>query len=174
MQLAQFITSVLDQHTLFLVLVYTMHTTQYQKLYYRHNIHIVSLKTDGAPPDGTPISTINTYHIAVVVVFDALALCGVVLTIAIAIFNFVYRKNRYRFYDNIIMAIAIVIKMFNLVLYIMSFVFICRIIRLTTPVLNNVILSGAFLIYIAVIFCVLPCTTKDIFLWTQCIVSAAI
>ena len=53
-------------------------------IYYRYYT-IVSPITDGAPPDGTPISIIHTYHIAEVVVFYVLALCGVVVTIIILI-----------------------------------------------------------------------------------------
>ena len=49
---------------------------------------------DGIPPDGRPLVVIGTYNIALVIVFYALTLAGVVFAIVCLVFNWIFRKSK--------------------------------------------------------------------------------
>ena len=53
-----------------------------------------SLSSDGVPPDGRPVSTVSTYHIAVVIVFYTIALFGIAFAIVCLAFNIIFRNRK--------------------------------------------------------------------------------
>ena len=61
-----------------------------------HGFNLVILYfTDGTPPDGLPCIDISTYSVALVVVFYALTLAGIVFAIVCLLFNWIFRKSKY-------------------------------------------------------------------------------
>lgn len=50
--------------------------------------------TDGVPPDGTPLKVFNGVHITITVVYDVLAIVGIMLAITCVIFNVVFRDRK--------------------------------------------------------------------------------
>ena len=56
--------------------------------------HSLAQFTDGYPPDGTPIQIIHTYKIGLTVLYDLIAVAGLVLAIACAVFNFIFRSKK--------------------------------------------------------------------------------
>ena len=50
--------------------------------------------TDGFPPDGAAVATINTYNTELVVVYYILAVCGIIICGVCFLFNFVYREKK--------------------------------------------------------------------------------
>ena len=57
-------------------------------------LYFLSVCTDGVPHDGTPVEEIVTVHTSVTVLHVLLASAGVVFTVAILLFNFVFRKRK--------------------------------------------------------------------------------
>ena len=53
--------------------------------------------SDGIPSDGTPINTTVTFHLALVITYDVLAILGILFTTVCLVFNFAYRKRRYMY-----------------------------------------------------------------------------
>ena len=51
--------------------------------------------TVGVPLDGTPIKTIHTFHVELVVIFDILAIAGILFGFVCLLFNIIFRKRRY-------------------------------------------------------------------------------
>lgn len=51
--------------------------------------------TVGVPLDGTPIKTVHTFHVKLVVIFDILAIAGILFGFVCLLFNIIFRKRRY-------------------------------------------------------------------------------
>jgi hypothetical protein len=49
---------------------------------------------DGIPPDGAPLQVINTFHIALVVIFYLLATTGIIFAVGCFLFNLIFRKRK--------------------------------------------------------------------------------
>ena len=49
---------------------------------------------DGVPLDGSPLTLINTFNIALVAVFDTLAILGMAFAIGCLLFNFIFRRTK--------------------------------------------------------------------------------
>ena len=64
--------------------------------------------SDGIPSDGTPINTTVTYHLALVITYDILAILGIIFATVCLVFNFAFRKRRYE------RTVAVIIFTFNL------------------------------------------------------------
>lgn len=58
------------------------------------NMRDEDLYPDGIPPDGTPISVINTFKLELVVIFDILAIFGIAFAIACLLFNIIFRNRK--------------------------------------------------------------------------------
>jgi len=52
------------------------------------------MSADGIPYDGVPLEQVVTVHISVTVIVVFLAFCGIILTAACLVFNFVFRERR--------------------------------------------------------------------------------
>ena len=50
--------------------------------------------TDGVPPDGSAISVIVLFHIAVLICMYTVAVGGIIFCIVCLVFNIVFRKRR--------------------------------------------------------------------------------
>jgi len=50
--------------------------------------------TDGVPYDGVPLEQVVTVHTSVTVIIIFLVCCGIILTAACLIFNFVFRDRK--------------------------------------------------------------------------------
>ena len=51
--------------------------------------------TVGVPLDGTPINIVNTFHMELVIIFDILAIAGILFGFACLLFNIIFRNRRY-------------------------------------------------------------------------------
>ena len=60
----------------------------------KYNVGFKLSFTDGVPPDGTPISIINTFKVELIVIFDTLVLLGIIFAVTCLLFNIIYRKRR--------------------------------------------------------------------------------
>ena len=73
-----------------------------------HVAHMPFLSsTGGVPSDGTPIYVPLSYHLALVIIYDFLAILGIIFTIVCFLFNIIFRKRKY--YN-------IIIKVYSLLL----------------------------------------------------------
>ena len=62
---------------------------------YNNFIHLMFFCNIGGPPsDGTTMKIIHTFNTALVVVFDCLAILGIVFAISCLLFNFIFRNRR--------------------------------------------------------------------------------
>jgi len=52
------------------------------------------MPAEGIPFDGVPIEELVTVHIAVTVIIIVLAGCGIILTVACLVFNFLFRERK--------------------------------------------------------------------------------
>ena len=50
--------------------------------------------TAGVPLDGRPIKVVNTFHLETVIVFDILAIAGILFAFACLLFNIIFRNRR--------------------------------------------------------------------------------
>ena len=57
-------------------------------------IRIINNHTDGVPPDGTPVKIINTFMKELVVIFDVIAIAGIVFAVICLLFNVIFRKRK--------------------------------------------------------------------------------
>ena len=132
--------------------------------------------TDGIPPDGTPIHITHTYKTEVTVVFYILALCGVVFSVVCFAFNFIFRKKKYKTCHStslLVFISLVVITIQNCAMWFVLCIVDCfnfRVIRLTTPKLNFLMVSGAVLMYLSVLIGLLPTVNRHVF-HIQCTVS---
>lgn len=117
--------------------------------------------TDGIPPDGTPISVINTFKLELVVIFDILAIFGIAFAIACLLFNIIFRNRKW---DNYY-------KLTSLLYW--SYLHYCRTVRLSSPNLNYFIIAGAILMYISIGFYLLP-TRSEVVVHARCVVCRLI
>jgi len=53
-----------------------------------------SMCADGIPYDGVPLEEVVTVHTSVTVIIIFLACCGIILTDACLVFNFLFRKRK--------------------------------------------------------------------------------
>lgn len=97
-----------------------------------------SLYTDGLPPDGTPITTIQ---VNLTVIFFQVILSGIVLSCGVVclVFNIVFRNRK--------LVKKIVKKNYTIyhlstIIAIDHVIFIHRVIKLTSPCLNYVLIVG--------------------------------
>ena len=116
--------------------------------------------SDGVPPDGIPIEVVHSHHTGLVVSYYLLATVGIAFTCVCLAFNFLFRKRKWEtllfinlLYDHIIRV----------------HFFACRIVKMTSPNLNYVIVAGALLMFISVYIDLIP-TTDSAIVYTQCIV----
>ena len=66
--------------------------------------------SDGAPPDGTPIKIRHTVKIGLVVLFDLLAVSGILFTAACLVFNIVFRNKRYVTLNEVAFIVQVVVQ----------------------------------------------------------------
>ena len=55
---------------------------------------VYRMPAEGIPFDGVPIEEVVTVHIAVTVIIIVLAGCGIILTVACLVFNFLFRESK--------------------------------------------------------------------------------
>lgn len=58
-----------------------------------HDVY-VSINADGVPSDGTPVNITNTYKVGLVVVFNTLAIAGILFAVACLLFNVIFRNRK--------------------------------------------------------------------------------
>ena len=56
--------------------------------------------TDEVPSDGTPIYMPLSYHLALVIIYDFLAILGIIFTIVCFLFNVIFKKKKYTIHCN--------------------------------------------------------------------------
>ena len=110
-------------------------------------IFIIYFNEDGVPLyDGFPVIGITTNSIVLVFICDIVAGIGIIFAIVCFTFNVVFRKKRYVLYE--------------------TFSSLCithyRIVKLTSPNLNHIIILGSVLLYICVFFYSFPSKNKMI------------
>ena len=114
---------------------------------------------DGIPPDGAALQVINTFQIALVVIFYLLATIGIIFAVGCFLFNFIFRKRKLAYHLNLVSS-QLLSKFIN------SY----RLIKLSSPKLNYIITVGAVLMYTAIYFYFLPVINKNA-VKARCIVS---
>ena len=97
---------------------------------------------------------IDTVETPLAVVIDLLAVAGILFALGCLAFNFVYRKTRYTYtHVAIVISCPIILLLFE-----------CRIMQISRPRLNFLIILGAFLFYFTMILLAIPTRSKDVFL----------
>ena len=114
------------------------------------NISIIlhEFMIDGVPPDGVPFNITTTIAVPLMVVTQTFAIIGIILAIFCLAFNIIFRNRKYE--TSSILVCASQKKITASIL--LSF----RMVRLTSPNLNYLIVVGAVFIYLSVLFLSMP------------------
>ncbi len=129
------------------------------------NLHFCynsSRSVDGIPYDGKLVSVIVTVSTPLAVVYYLFATAGIILTLVCCVFNYAYRKTKWVYYQ---LQSAHINHSYCIHAW-----FTFRIVRLTSPNLNYLIIIGCLFIYISVYWYFIPSTNTDVVL-TACCVS---
>ena len=129
--------------------------------------NIATCSTEGIPNDGTPVRNIVTVSPAVTAIYSLASVAGFILAFACAVFNFVHRKKKW--VSVVLQArFPVAIHFTNAKHFygstayrewlgkMMNHCSFCRLIRLSSPKLNYIIILGATCFYVSRIFLVLP------------------
>lgn len=119
------------------------------------------------PIDGVPKIGIASISLAVTATFIVLHICGIVFALFCLAFNIINRKKRSEdtSIKNICMTWMIIISNFT------NLWLLYRVIRLSSPNLNYIIIGGGILTYCSGIAIALPITNREMKL-SLCFVSA--
>ena len=113
------------------------------------------LFSDGVPPDGTPIKVINTIYIGVFGFATALFVIGMIFAIICLFFNILYRNKRYIITSSVVWNdLSLSSPLFFSPLF--HFYLFLRIVKLTSPNLNYVILVGVVTLLTGLILYSIP------------------
>ena len=49
---------------------------------------------DGIPSDGTPIVVLNTFYMAIYIIYDVFVIIGIIFAIVCLLFNIIFRNRK--------------------------------------------------------------------------------
>lgn len=98
------------------------------------------------PYDGIPEKEIVSVHLSLLIIYSILSLAGLIYTVICLIFNIVFRNQKYYYYYWLFLAAI------NYYFYTIFY----RIVKLSSPNLNYIIITGAGIMYIAAVLYTIP------------------